>query len=402
MPLSEPNTHFSSYRELFLRHIAQTSPNPLMLEISHAQGVFLYTTDGKRYYDLISGIAVSNIGHNHPHVVEAICQQAQRHLHTMVYGEFVQAPQVRFAQALLATLPPKLDSVYFTNSGTEAVEGAMKLAKRYTGRFKLIAARKAYHGSTQGALSLQSEETYKRVFRPLLPAVEYIDIDSQSSLDKIDANTAAVIIEPIRAECGIQIPSNAWMQALWQRCQQSGSLLIFDEIQTGLGRTGTWWAWQHYNIVPDILLSAKSLGGGLPLGAFIAPRSIMQSLAKDPILGHITTFGGHPLSCAAGMAALHVVGSLLDEVESKGQLFEQKLRHQPHVLDIRRKGLMMALELGSWEKVQELVMKALERGILIDWFLFNNTSVRIAPPLSINTDEIEDACLRLSQALCAI
>jgi acetylornithine/succinyldiaminopimelate/putrescine aminotransferase len=391
--------HLPNYRALFLQHLAQTSPAPLLLEIEHAEGVYLYDTQGKRYIDLISGIAVSNVGHSHPAIVQAICEQARKHLHTMVYGEYVQAPQVAFAQALVNTLPPSLNTVYFTNSGAEAVEGAMKLAKRYTGRFEIIAARNAYHGSTQGALSLQSQETYKRAFRPLLPFVNYINIESQSDLEKITSKTAAVIIEPIRAECGVQIPGQEWMKQLRKRCTETGALLIFDEIQTGMGRTGTWWALAHYHTTPDILLSAKSLGGGLPLGAFIAPQEIMRTLSHDPILGHITTFGGHPLSCAAGLAALHIIKDVLPEVEQKGQLLEKLLSHNPHIKEIRRKGLMMAVDVGSWEMLQKVIRHALHNGVIIDWFLFNNHSIRIAPPLTITEAEIEMAAQILNESI---
>lgn len=391
--------HLPNYRALFLQHLAQTSPAPLLLEIERAEGVYLYDTSGKRYIDLISGIAVSNVGHSHPAVVQAICEQAQKYLHTMVYGEYVQAPQVAFAQALTGTLPPSLNTVYFTNSGAEAVEGALKLAKRYTGRFEIIAAKNAYHGSTHGALSLQSTETYKRAFRPLLPFVRYINIESQSDLEKITQKTAAVIIEPVRAECGIQIPSYQWMQQLRERCNETGTLLIFDEIQTGMGRTGRWWALEHYNITPDILLSAKSLGGGLPLGAFIAPQEIMRSLSHGPILGHITTFGGHPLSCAAGLAAFHIINEVLPEVEAKGQLMEDLLSDNPHIKEIRRKGLMMAADIGSWEKLQETIRHALQEGLIVDWFLFNNQSIRIAPPLTITEAELKEAAQILNQSI---
>ncbi|NIK72858.1 acetylornithine/succinyldiaminopimelate/putrescine aminotransferase [Thermonema lapsum] len=391
--------HIANYRALFLQHLAQTSPAPLMLEIERAEGIYLYDTDGKKYIDLISGIAVSNVGHGHPAVVKAICEQAQKYLHTMVYGEYVQAPQVCFAQALTSTLPPALNTVYFTNSGAEAVEGAMKLAKRYTGRYEIIAVKNAYHGSTHGALSLQSSETYKRAFRPLLPFVKYINIESQSDLEKITQKTAAIIIEPVRAECGIQIPSKTWMQQLRKRCTETGTLLIFDEIQTGMGRTGTWWALEHYEVAPDILLSAKSLGGGLPLGAFIAPQEIMHTLSHDPILGHITTFGGHPLSCAAGLAAFHIIKEVLPEVEAKGQLIEDLLSNNPHIREIRRKGLMMAVDIGSWEKLQKTIQHALQSGIIVDWFLFNNQSIRIAPPLTITEEEIKEAGYLLNQAI---
>lgn len=382
-----------SNRQLFLLNTAQTSSSPRLLEIERSEGVYLYGPGGKRYMDLVSGFAVSNIGHRHPRVIEAIQEQLDRYLHVTVYGEFVQAPQVKLAEKLVSLLPPQLNSVYFTNSGTEATEGAMKIAKRFTGRTEIIAAERAYHGSTQGALSLIGNTEYHRAYAPLLPNIGFIPYNDTAALDAITTNTAAVILEAVQGEAGIRVPDVAYMQAVRQRCDETGTLLIFDEIQTGFGRTGKLFAFEHYGIVPDIILLAKGMGGGMPIGAFIANKPVMDVIKDNPILGHITTFGGHPVSCAAGLASLEVI---LDEelpsgVEQKAALFRHELRH-PAVREIRGLGLMMCLQLDSFAQVEEVSLYAAENGVIIDWFLHCETALRVAPPLTISEAEIKEAC----------
>lgn len=382
-----------SNRQLFLLNTAQTSSSPRLLEIERSEGVYLYGPGGKRYMDLVSGFAVSNIGHRHPRVIEAIQEQLDRYLHVTVYGEFVQAPQVKLAEKLVSLLPPQLNSVYFTNSGTEATEGAMKIAKRFTGRTEIIAAKRAYHGSTQGALSLIGNTEYHRAYAPLLPNIGFIPYNDAAALDAITTNTAAVILEAVQGEAGIRVPDVAYMQAVRQRCDETGTLLIFDEIQTGFGRTGKLFAFEHYGIVPDIILLAKGMGGGMPIGAFIANKPVMDVIKDNPILGHITTFGGHPVSCAAGLASLEVI---LDEelpsgVEQKAALFRHELRH-PAVREIRGLGLMMCLQLDSFAQVEEVSLYAAENGVIIDWFLHCETALRVAPPLTISEAEIKEAC----------
>lgn len=382
-----------SNRQLFLLNTAQTSSSPRLLEIERSEGVYLYGPGGKRYMDLVSGFAVSNIGHRHPRVIEAIQEQLDRYLHVTVYGEFVQAPQVKLAEKLVSLLPPQLNSVYFTNSGTEATEGAMKIAKRFTGRTEIIAAKRAYHGSTQGALSLIGNTEYHRAYAPLLPNIGFIPYNDTAALDAITTHTAAVILEAVQGEAGIRVPDVAYMQAVRQRCDETGTLLIFDEIQTGFGRTGKLFAFEHYGIVPDIILLAKGMGGGMPIGAFIANKPVMDVIKDNPILGHITTFGGHPVSCAAGLASLEVI---LDEelpsgVEQKAALFRHELRH-PAVREIRGLGLMMCLQLDSFAQVEEVSLYAAENGVIIDWFLHCETALRVAPPLTISEAEIKEAC----------
>lgn len=391
-------------RQLFLENIAQTSDFPLALEIEKAEGIYLYAQD-KKYIDFISGIGVSNVGHRHPKVTEAIKNQVDSYLHLMVYGEYVQSPQVKLANALAKTLENfktkdgyALDNVYFTNSGAEAVEGAMKLAKRYTGRTEIIACEKAYHGSTQGALSL-GEETFKRNFRPLLPHIKKIKRNIPETLDIISEQTAAVIYEPIGGECGA-IPSDAeFIQLLFEKCKQTNTLLIFDEIQSGFGRTGTFWAFENYNIIPDILLCAKGMGGGMPIGAFIAPNQLMSVFKENPILGHITTFGGHPVSCAASLACLHVIydENLLPSINEKEALIRSLLGN--YFEEIRGKGLMLAAKMDNFSVLKATIDRAIENGIITDWFLYCDDSMRIAPPLTITFEEIELACNKIIASL---
>lgn len=390
-------------RNLFLRYLAQTSENPLLTEISHAKGMYLFTAAGDRIMDLISGIGVSTLGHCDPQVVKAVRHQVEKYMHTMVYGEFVLSPQVLLAQILAEHLPTPLESVYFVNSGTEAVEGALKLAKKVTGRFEFIACKNAYHGSTHGAMSLMSAETYTMPFRPLLPAVRFIEYNNLVDLDSITTQTAAVIVETVQAESGLIVPAPGYLKHLAIRCRDVGALLILDEIQCALGRTGYLWAFQQYDIVPDILLLAKALGGGMPIGAFISSKEHMQQLAVDPALGHITTFGGHPVNCAAAIAAFQSLTSqnLIAQVPQKSRLFLRLLPH-PRIKEIRHSGLWFALDLGDSDLLHRAVDLALAKGLLIDWFLFNDRSLRLAPPLIISFEEIELACAKIHEVLDAL
>ena len=380
-------------RQLFLQHNAQTSPEPLMLEFVRAKGIYIYDAQDRKHIDLIAGIGVSNVGHCHPAVVEAIKEQAETYMHLMVYGEYVQSPQVNFAKALADILPESLSCTYFLNSGTEAVEGAMKLAKRYTGRKGFIACKNAYHGSTQGAESLMESGFYSSGYGPFLPNVSFIEHNNIAELDKISTAIAAVFIEPIQGEAGIRVADLSYMQALKAKCQETGTLLIFDEIQSGFGRSGKMFAFEHYNVVPDVLLLAKGIGGGMPIGAFISSLEIMSVLSHSPILGHMTTFGGHPVCCAAGLATLRTLvdNGIVAEVEEKGQLFKQLLQH-PAIKEIRGKGLMLAVEFENFEINKKIIDACILDGILSDWFLHCSNSMRIAPPLIITKAEIEEAC----------
>lgn len=392
-------------RQLFLKHNAQTSTTPLLLEFVKAKGIYMYDVKGKKYMDLIAGIGVSNVGHCHPAVVEAVKKQAETYMHLMVYGEYVQSPQVDFAKAMAAVLPPNLDCTYFLNSGTEAVEGAMKLAKRYTGRKGFVACKNAYHGSTQGAESLMESNFYSSGYGPFLPNVSFISHNNLEDLNKITVETAAVFIEPIQGEAGIRLADQSYMEALRARCNETGTLLIFDEIQSGFGRTGKMFAFEHYNITPDVLLLAKGIGGGMPIGAFISSAEIMSVLSHSPILGHMTTFGGHPVCCAAGLATLKVLtdGGVVEGVEEKGDLFKTLLKH-PAIKEIRGKGLMLALEFEDFETNKAIIDACIEDGIISDWFLHCSNSMRIAPPLIITKAEIEEACeviLKNIKAVCS-
>lgn len=387
-------------RQLFLNHVAQTSATPLMLEIERAEGLYLYGANGKKYLDLISGISVSNLGHSHPVVVQAVREQAEKYMHLMVYGEFVESPQVKYAQRLTEFLPPSLNNVYFTNSGAEATEGAMKLAKRYTGRTRIISFRNSYHGSTQGALSVLGDEQFKRNFRPLLPDILTLEYGNENELKQIDKSTAAVILETVQAESGVTVPTDTFMKKLREVCTETGVLLILDEAQTGMGRTGKLFGFEHYGIVPDILLLAKAFGGGMPLGAFVSSKEIMSALTENPVLGHITTFGGHPVCCAAGLAAFEILlrEELVARVEAKGKLFDALLVH-PKIKSKRRSGLMMALEFGSFEENKKIIDRCIENGVLTDWFLFAPHCMRIAPPLIISEEEIHASCRIIMDAM---
>jgi acetylornithine/succinyldiaminopimelate/putrescine aminotransferase len=388
-------------RQLFLNNLAQTSDSPLALEITEAEGIYIYDILGKRYIDLISGISVSNTGHRHPEVVKAIKDQADKYLHLMVYGEYIQSPQVKLAVKLASILPDNLNNCYFVNSGSEAVEGALKLAKRYTGRKGIVAFRNAYHGSTHGSLSVIGNTDYQKPFEPLLPEVIHIGFNTIEDLKNITEETACVIVEPVQGEAGIIAGTKQFLVALRNRCNETGALLIFDEIQTGLGRTGSMFYFEKLGIVPDILLLAKGLGGGMPIGAFIASRGIMQSLTFNPVLGHITTFGGHPVSCAAALANIEVIMNekLIESVDDKSKLFNQLLSKSQAISEIRSAGLMIALQLDNFTHVKKVIDKCIENGVIIDWFLFNDSSIRIAPPLTIDEEQIQTACAVILEAL---
>lgn len=387
-------------RELFLKHIAQTSTAPLAIEIVKAEGCKLYDVNGKEYLDLIAGISVCNVGHRHLKVIEAIQKQLDAYLHIMVYGEMIESPQVQYAKLLTDNLPASLNSVYFTNSGTEATEGAMKLAKKVTGRTQIIGFKNSYHGSTQGALSVMGDEYWRNAFRPLLPDVLHLNYNSFDDLNTITQQTACVIAETIQAEAGIIAPQNGWLKALHNRCTETGALLILDEIQTGFGRTGTLWGFQQFDTVPDIILLGKALGGGMPLGAFIADKKLMDAFTDNPVLGHITTFGGHPVCCAAGMAAMKVLldEKLMKDIKAKENLFRELLihppvgGHSPKIKAIRSQGLWMAIEFESFEMNKKIIDSLINKGIFTDWFLFASNCMRIAPPLTIAKSEIEKAC----------
>jgi acetylornithine/N-succinyldiaminopimelate aminotransferase len=387
-------------RQLFLQHLGQTSVAPMMLEIVRAEGVYMYGPGGEKYLDLISGVSVSNTGHCHPRVVEAVKNQVDQYMHLMVYGEIIQSPQVKYAERLAETLPPGLDSCYFVNSGSEAVEGALKLAKRYTGRSRIISFINSYHGSTHGALSIQGSEIYKNAFRPLLPDTFLVRFNDEKSLDSIDENTACVIVEPVQGEGGIIFPENDFLLKLRKKCSSTGTLLIFDEIQTGFGRLGTMFAIDRFGVVPDILLLAKALGGGMPLGAFISSAEIMSSLVTNPTLGHITTFGGHPVCCAAGLASLNVLieEKLVEKSAARSSLFRKGLVHTL-ISEVRGEGLFLAVRLKDKSLIPYIIAHAPDYGLILDYFLFCDDSFRIAPPLIINEEDIADACRMLTQLL---
>jgi acetylornithine/N-succinyldiaminopimelate aminotransferase len=380
-------------RELFFRHIAQTSPSPLALEIVRAEGQYLYDVSGKKYLDAIGGISVCNTGHRHPEVVQAIRDQADRFLHVLVYGELIQSPQVGYAHFLAAHLPGNLQSVFFTNSGSEATEGAMKLAKRVTGRTQMAGFENSYHGSTQGALSVMGDEYWRNAFRPLLPDILHLRYNHIGDLALITEKTACVIAETVQAENGVVKPLNEWIFALRKRCDDTGALLILDEIQVGFGRTGSVWCFEQYGITPDILLLGKALGGGLPLGAFIASKTLMDSFTSQPVLGHISTFGGHPLSCAAGLAAMKVLlnEKLIAEITEKEKLFQKLLIH-PSIKSVRTAGLLIAVEFKNFEINKRIIDACIHDGLLTDWFLFASNCLRIAPPLTISFYEIGEIC----------
>ena len=388
-------------RKQFLQHVGQTSPEPMLVEVERAEGVFFYTPEGKPYYDLISGVSVSNVGHSNPAVVEAVCRQARDYMHVMVYGELVETPQVEYARLLAEQLPGEIDSIYFLNSGAEAVEGALKLAKRVTGRPEMISMQGAYHGSTHGAMSMMGGEEHKSAFRPLLPDVRQIRYNNFDDIQLITTRTACLLVEPVQGEAGVIPPAEGYLEALRRRCDEVGAMLIFDEIQTGMGRSGEMFACVKYGVTPDIICLAKALGGGMPLGAFAARREVMQALTHNPVLGHISTFGGHPVCCAAGLAAARYIldNKLVEQVEAKGALYETLLADHPAVVEIRRSGLLLAVELGSSERMFAMMAMFKEVGILSDWFLYCDTAFRISPPLTITEEEIRDSAALIRQCL---
>ena len=391
-------------RKQFLEHVGQTSPSPMMVEVARAEGSFFYTPEGKRYFDLVAGVSVSNVGHANPAVVEAVQKQAADYMHVMVYGEMVERPQVEYAHRIAELAPGDLNCVYFVNSGAEAVEVALKLAKRYTGRTELISMRRAYHGSTHGAMSMMGTpegEEWKAEFRPLLPDVKSIEFNSFEDLAEITERTAGVLCEVVQGEAGVRLPNPEWLRALRARCTEVGALLIFDEIQTGMGRTGVMFASTKYDVIPDVMCLAKAFGGGMPLGGIVSKKQILDSFTHNPVLGHITTFGGHPVCCAAGLAALNYLidNRVIDSVEAKGALFEERLKSHPRVLEIRRSGLLLALELGKPEYLYRLMEIFKEEGIMSDWFLYCDTAFRISPPLTISEAEIEECCEIIRRSL---
>ncbi|WP_339717574.1 aspartate aminotransferase family protein [Cyclobacterium amurskyense] len=387
-------------RQLFLSHLAQTTDFPLMIEIEKAEGVFLYGPNGEKYMDLISGIGVSNIGHRHPNVLAAIHDQLDKYLHLMVYGEYVQQPQTLLAQALVNTLPDSLNNVYLVNSGSEAIEGALKLAKRFNNRREIISCVDAYHGSSHGALSVGGNELFKRAYRPLLPGIRNITYGEIEQLELITTDTSAIILETIQGEAGVRIADKEYFMALREKCNQTGTLLIMDEVQTGFGRTGKFWAFEHFNIVPDIVVCAKGMGGGMPIGAFVTSKKIMDVFKENPLLGHITTFGGHPVSAAASLATIQTIteGNLIEQVEEKATMFKRLLVH-PKIKEIRSKGLMMAVAFDSFEVLKPIIDRCIDNGVITDWFLYCDNAMRIAPPLTINFEEIQEACQCILQSI---
>lgn len=389
-----------SNRQLFLDCLAQTSPSPLLLEIESAEGIYLYDRFHNSYIDLISGVNVSSVGHANPRVIRAVKQQVEKYMHVMVYGELVQSPQIQYAKEITSLLPENLESVYFTSSGSEAIEGAMKLAKRYTGRSSILSFRDSYHGSTHGAMSLTGSEYFKRGYRPLLPGIEHLEFNNFHELNRINEDTAAVVAEVMQAEAGMILPKEEFLKALRDKCDKTGTLLILDEIQTGLGRMGELFGFNTFEVIPDILVLSKSFGGGMPLGAFISSREIMEVLTFNPVLGHITTFGGHPVCCAAGLESLRILleEDLIGDVARKETLF-RSLLISDHIKEIRGKGLMLAVDLGSKEKMHKLVRRGLETGFMTDWFLFCETAFRISPPLTILDEEIKTACKLILDAI---
>ena len=388
-------------RELFFKHLAPTSDAPLALEIERAEGIYLYDTHGKSYIDLISGISVSSVGHLHPRVVKAVTDQLGKYMHLMVFGEYIQSPQLRLAEKLASVLPPSLQSCYFVNSGSEAIEGALKLAKRFTGRSKICSFINAYHGSSHGALSVMGNESFKRAFRPLLPDVHQLEFNNLGDIARIDHHTACVLLEPIQGEAGVIAAKSEFLTALRNRCDETGTLLIFDEIQTGFGRTGKLFSFEHYGVIPDILTLAKAMGGGMPIGAFISSSAIMNSLSYSPMLGHITTFGGHPVSCAAAIATLEVLidENLIAQVKEKELLFKELLSDHLLVKEIRSGGLLMAIEFPDFETNKRIIDKIIKKGVIVDWFLFNSQSMRVAPPLIISKEQIAKACKTIREAM---
>lgn len=377
----------------FLKYQTQTSPNPLALEISKAEGSYIYDTNNKKYLDFIAGVSANTLGHQHPKVIKAIKKQVDSYLHVMVYGEFIQKPQLDLAKILAKNLPENLQTVYLTNSGTEATEGALKLAKKVTERFEIISAKNAYHGNTQGAMSVCGKEEQNSAFRPLIPGVKFIEFNNISHLHKITNKTAAVILETIQGGAGFIEPVNNYLHKVKLRCNEVGALLILDEIQSGIGRTGKFFGFENYNVIPDIIIAGKGLGGGMPIGAFISSHKHMQLLKEKPKLGHITTFGGHPVVAAAGLVTINEVlqTNLMQDVIDKEILFRELLIHNK-IISIRGKGLMLAILLNDSENVNKVILGAIEKGLLLFWLLFEPKAIRITPPLTISNEDILKGC----------
>jgi acetylornithine/N-succinyldiaminopimelate aminotransferase len=388
-------------KELFLQYQAQITPHPTAMEVGHAEGMFIYDNNNKAYIDLVAGVSACTLGHSHPAIVKAVQQQAANYMHVMVYGEYVQSPQYKLAKLLAENLPDSLSCTYFVNSGCEAIEGAMKLAKRHTGRGEFLSCKNSYHGSSQGALSLMGTETYKAKYRPLLPDCNRIEYNSEESLQLITEKTAAVVVEPVQGATGFVTPTNNWLKKLRQRCDEVGTMLIFDEIQTCFGRTGNLFALETYGVTPDILCLAKGMGGGMPIGAFISSKEKMDVLKENPKLGHITTFGGHPVCCAGSLATLQTLLSekeIIHSVKQKELLFRKQLQH-PSIQEVRGVGLMLAIELGDAERCREFVALAHQKGLITFFFLFSGTAIRISPPLIISEEEIIDSCQKMREIL---
>ncbi len=378
----------------FLKHQGQTTPHPLAIEISHANGSYIYDSNGKAMLDFVAGVSANSLGHNHPKVNEAIKNQLAQYTHVMVYGEFIQKPQVELCKALAATLPPNLSSVYLVNSGTEATEGALKLAKRFTGRSEIIAAKNAYHGNTQGAMSVCGAEQQNRAFRPLIPGSKFIEYNNEVDLEKITNNTAGVILETIQGGAGFIESQNNYLTKVKQRCEEVGALLILDEIQSGVGRTGTFWGFENYNVTPDIIITGKGLGGGMPIGAFIASFEVMDCLKEHPKLGHITTFGGHPIIASAGLATVQEITSsnLMKEALRKEKIIRNAFKNHPAIKEIRGKGLMLALLVDTPEAASQVILNCLDKGLILFWLLFEGRAIRITPPLTISDEELKKGC----------
>ena len=387
-------------KDIFLNNLAQTSPFPFLIPIEKAEGVFLFAPDGKKYFDMISGIGVSNVGHRHPHVIQAIKSQLDKHLHVMVYGEYIQSPSNLLAKKLTDLLPATLNCSYFVNSGTEANEAALKLAKRVTGRTEIVSCKKSYHGSTHGSMSVSGNEVKKRAFRPLLPDVKFIEFNNEEDLNQITNRTSCVIMETIQGDAGVRVPSKKYLQAARKRCDETGAQLILDEIQCGMGRAGTLFAFEQFEIVPDILTIGKAFGGGLPIAAFVSSHEKMKLLTHDPMLGHITTFGGNPVCCASALATLEVIQNekLLHQVEAKGKLIESLLQHSK-IKEMRRIGLMFAIDFENEGQVNRIVNRCKENGVIGYWFLSHPHSFRLAPPLTITEGEIQEACAIILKAI---
>ncbi len=390
----------SNAKDIFKKHQAQTFPFPSCLEIASAKGSYIYDVNGKSYLDFVAGVSACTLGHSNPIITNAVKEQLDKYTHVMVYGEYIQSPQYKLAKLLADNLPENLSTTYFVNSGAEAIEGAMKLAKRATGRSEIISCKDSYHGSTQGALSIMGNEEHKAKYRPLLPNCNTIDYNDENSLKNITKQTAAVVIEIVQGGTGFQTPKNNFLQKVREKCNETGTLLIFDEIQTCYGRLGTLFGFEKYNVTPDVLCIAKGMGAGMPIGAFVSSWKLMNLLTFEPKLGHITTFGGHPINCTASLATLqHLLATnLIQDVDKKETLFRKHLAH-PKVKEIRGKGLMLAIEFEDKLLAKKVVEQSLENGLILFYFLFNKTAIRITPPLTISDKEIKKGCKIIKEIL---